>query len=190
NSHPAERDCFYHVNLVHNYITGLDPNFTNIDYSMPCVVNIDEYCSAFWDGYGINFFTASVGCYNTGQMPSAVYHEYGHGINARFYEQMGSQLGMINGATDEGLADVTSCLIEDMPQVGRGYYGPGTFVRDLDNDNRYPEDFVDEVHLDGLIIGGAFWDLRMATSLELARELSHFARYGLPDDTNAGRAFA
>ena len=58
NSHPAERDAFYHTNLIHNFITTLDPNFTTINYEMPCAVNIDQNCNAFWDGTGINFFSA------------------------------------------------------------------------------------------------------------------------------------
>jgi hypothetical protein len=35
NSHPAERDAFYHTNIIHNFITTLDPGFTQINYSMP-----------------------------------------------------------------------------------------------------------------------------------------------------------
>jgi hypothetical protein len=81
NSHPAERDAFYHTNIIHNFITTLDPGFTQINYSMPCAVNISQTCNAFWNGVGINFFLAGGGCPNTGQMPSVVYHEYGHGIN-------------------------------------------------------------------------------------------------------------
>ncbi|MEK9138268.1 MAG: T9SS type A sorting domain-containing protein, partial [Bacteroidota bacterium] len=46
-----------------------------------------------------------------------------------------------------------------------------------------------QVHNDGLIIGGAFWDLRVATSLATARYLSHFAKYGTPDDADLGTAY-
>lgn len=190
NSHPAERDAFYHANVIHRYVTGLDPNFTAINYSMPCAVNINDVCNAFWDGTGINFFLAGGGCQNTAQMSSVVYHEYGHGINDKLYQQLGSPQGMINGATHEGLADVVAALLMDEPRVGLGFTGPGSFLRTLQNSNRYPEDNVGEVHEDGLIIGGAFWDLRMATSLQTARFLSHFAMYGRPDDPDNGLAFS
>lgn len=190
NSHPAERDAFFHTNLIHNFITTLDPAFTNINYSMPCAVNIADVCNAFWNGTGINFFLAGGGCPNTGQMPSVVYHEYGHGINDKLYQQAGSSQGMINGATHEGMADVVAALIEDTPDVGRGFTGVGTVLRSLDNTNRYPESISGSVHQDGLIIGGAFWDLRVATDLQTARELSHFAKWGIPDDPNTGLAFS
>ena len=190
NSHPAERDAFYHTNLIHNFITTLDPNFTTINYEMPCAVNIADVCNAFWDGNGINFFSAGGGCPNTGQMASVVYHEYGHGINDRFYEENGSPDGVINGAVHEGMADVVAALIEDWPGVGRGFFGvPGQPLRNLDNTNSYPDDISGEVHHDGLIIGGAFWDLRLNTDLVTAQYLHHYAMYGTPDDFNTGIAY-
>lgn len=191
NSHPAERDAFYHTNLIHNFITTLDPNFTTINYEMPCAVNIAQTCNAFWDGIGINFFLAGGGCPNTAQIASVVYHEYGHGINDRFYEENGSPDGMLNGASHEGMAFVVAALIEDWPGVFRGFLGvPGEPLRNLDNTNRYPDDIVGQVHNDGLIIGGAFWDLRLNTDLATAKYLHHYAMYGLPDDFNTGIAFS
>ncbi len=190
DSHPAERDAFYHGNFIHRFVTTLDTQFTLINYSMPCVVNINNTCNAFWDGTGVNFFLAGNGCPNTGQMPSVVYHEYGHGINDKLYQQAGSPNGMINGATHEGMADVAAAMIEDDYRVGRGFFGPGTFLRSLLNNNRYPDDISGEVHNDGLIIGGAFWDLRVLTSLSTMQTLSHFAKWGTPDDLNTGVAFS
>jgi len=190
NSHDAERDAFYHVNVIHNFITDLDPTLTYLNYSMPCAVNINSTCNAYWDGTGINFFAAGGGCPNTGQMPSVIYHEYGHGINDKLYQQAGSGFGMINGATHEGMADVIAALIEDDPGVGRGFFGAGSVLRNLVNTNRYPDDISGEVHYDGLIIGGAFWDLRQLTSLQTAHNLAHFSKWGLPDDANTGIAFS
>lgn len=190
NSHPAERDAFYHVNRIHDFITHLDPNFTFLNYSMPCKVNINNFCNAFWDGNGINFFNEGGGCPNMAQCPSVIYHEYGHGINDKLYQQLGSPAGMINGATHEGLADVSSAMMEDTPHIGWGFFGPGTFLRNLNNNNTYPDDITGEPHHDGLIIAGALWDLRVATSLETFRYLSHFAKYGLPDDLDTGIAFS
>ncbi|RMG69260.1 MAG: T9SS C-terminal target domain-containing protein [Calditrichaeota bacterium] len=189
-SHPAERDAFYHVNIAHRYVTTLDTGFTTINYSMPCRVNISDVCNAFWDGNGVNFFQAGGGCPNTGQMPSVVYHEYGHGVNDRLYEQLGSTFGMVNAAVHEGTADVLSAMIEDDPRIGRGFFGPGTHLRNVQNTNRYPDDVSGDPHITGLILAGAFWDIRLSTDLATARYLSHFAKHGLPDDPNDGIAFS
>jgi hypothetical protein len=190
DSHPAERDGFFHTNFIHDFITGLDPSFTLINYSMPCAVNINSTCNAFWDGYGINFFDEGGGCPNTAQMPDVVYHEYGHGINDKLYQQAGSGFGMINGATHEGMADVAASVIVDDSRVGRGFFGPGTVLRDLDNTAHYPENVSGDPHITGLIIGGAFWDLRESTDLETYRHLTHFAKWGTPDDLDDGTAFS
>ena len=190
NAHPAERDGFFHTNIIHDFITALDPQFTDITYSMPCAVNINQTCNAFWDGNGINFFREGDGCPNTAQMADVVYHEYGHGINDRLYEQLGRSFGMINGATHEGMADVAAAMILDDPRIGRGFFGPGTMLRSILNSNAYPGSVSSDPHVTGLILAGAFWDLRVATSLETMRLLSHFAKYGLPDDPNDGIAFS
>jgi len=190
NAHPAERDGFFHTNVIHDFITTLDSQFTEISYSMPCVVNINQTCNAFWNGTGINFFREGGGCPNTAQMPDVVYHEYGHGINDKLYEQLGRSFGMINGATHEGMADVAASVILDDPRVGRGFFGPGTILRSIWNNNTYPANVSSDPHITGLILAGAFWDIRVATSLETMRMLSHFAKYGLPDDPNDGVAFS
>ncbi len=194
NSHAAERDAFFHVNFIRNHLKQLDSGFIGMDYSVPATVNInDGACNAYWDGNGLGFFVAGdLGngqqCANLAQSPSVVYHEYGHGVNDKLYQQAGKE-GMINGATHEGMADVVAAMIQDEHRVGIDELGPGTQIRDLKNTKRYPEDAVGQVHADGEIIGGAFWDLREATSLATAERLSHFAKYGTPDDEDTGIAF-
>jgi len=198
NSDASERDAFYHINLVHDFQKALDANFTGMDYSMPAKVNLTfAACNAFWDGTGVNFFAAgTVGpsgqgseCPSFAQVPGIVYHEYGHGINDKFYQQQGVPSGMINSAVHEGMSDVISAFILDESIVGESVIPGIPFTRLLKNTLRYPEDIKDEGHWDGQILAGAFWDIREATSLELAKRLSNDARYGIPDDPDTGVAF-
>ena len=188
NSHDGERDGFANVNFVHDYIKTLDPGLTGLDYVVPCAVNINSTCNAFWDGTGVNFYAAGGGCPNTATMPDVVYHEYGHGVNDKLYIQAGSPTGMDNGALHEGMADVLAAMIQDTPHMGKGFFGPGTVLRELANTKHWPEDESSDPHMTGLIIGGAFWDLRVAAGLTLASRLSHFAKYGTPDDPDDGVA--
>src|SRR6185503_16521760 len=91
----------------------------------------------------------------------------------------------------EGMADVLAAMIQDDPDGGKGFFGPGTILRSLDNTRRWPEDANPaDPHITGLIIGGAFWDLRRSAGLDVAARLSHFAMYGLPDDPEAGVAMS
>ncbi|MFA7330825.1 MAG: T9SS type A sorting domain-containing protein [Candidatus Delongbacteria bacterium] len=179
----VELDAYHHTTRVHDFITDMDPSFTGLDEPLTVRVNIAETCNAYWDGSSINFFQEGGGCPNTGRVAGVVYHEYGHGINDRQYRQAGAPWGMTNGAMHEGLADVTSIYLQD-----EHYVAPGWNIRELDNDQRYPEDIQGEVHYDGEIIGGAMYDLRQALGLEAVRPLHHFARWGTPDDADLGRA--
>ncbi|NNM33386.1 MAG: T9SS type A sorting domain-containing protein [Gemmatimonadetes bacterium] len=190
-SHFSERMGFYHTNQAHDWIKDIDPNFTDIDYSMPCVVlDTGDECNAFWNGVGITFFAASATCRSIANLPDVVYHEYGHGINDKLYEQAGSPFGLTNGALHEGLADVVATLMQDDPELGQGFFlSTNTGIRNVDNTNTFPFDVAGQVHNDGLIIGGAFWDLRLLVGNATAADLHHFARYGLPQHANLRLAY-
>jgi len=179
----VELDCYHHTTRVHDFITDMDPSFTWLNEPLPVRVNINQTCNAYWDGYSINFFREGGGCPNTGQVAGVVYHEYGHGINDRQYRQAGAPWGMTSGAMHEGLADVTAIYLQD-----ESFVSPGWLIRNLDNNNRYPEDIINQVHYDGMILGGAMYDMRESLGLETVRPLHHFARWGLPDDPDLGRA--
>ncbi len=186
----AERDAYYHVNRVHAFIKGVDPTFTGMDYAVPTRVNVNSTCNAFWDGVGVNFFRAGAGCVNTGTIADVIYHEYGHGINDNMYVAAGSPNGMLNAALHEGMADVNAAFLQDDPNIGKGFFGPGTTLRHLVNTARWPDNESGDPHATGLIIGGAFWDLRQSIGITLATHLEHFAKYGKPDDPDDGVAFS
>jgi Zn-dependent metalloprotease len=171
-----ERNGYYHTNVVHDFIKALDPGFTDLDFPLPCNVNINQTCNAFWDGNSINFYRAGGGCENTGEIADVIYHEYGHGITDFLYRPSSP-----SGAQHEGWSDYTAATITNQPLIGRGFYGEGTYIRSVDNNMRYPEDWTGEPHNDGLIIAGALWDLREALDprVSYCDTLFHFARYGL-----------
>ena len=189
-SHDAERDAFYHGNIAHAHAKLLDPSLTGLDYPLPLIVNYPyAHCNAVWTGNAIYLFSAGQGCVNTATMPSVLYHEYGHAVNDRVYEGDGIAEGMLNGSLQEAMADVYAAFLTDTPEAGGGFYGPGTYIRSVNNRQRWPEDRVTDIHVTGQIIGGAFWDLRRAVGLSVAERLSHQAKHGHPDDGHDFVAF-
>ena len=120
-------------------------------------VNHSEHCNAYWDGDSINFFTAGESngkkCANTGLIADVVYHEWGHGLD----ENTG---GIDDGALSEGFGDAMSLLFTDDSRIGVDFlpveHKP---VRDLSVLRKFPDDVRDEVHADGLIVGGAWYDM-------------------------------
>jgi hypothetical protein len=183
NSHPAERDVFYHVNLARDVVTAIDPGFLDVDYEMPANVNLAQTCNAYWDGYAVNFFASGGGCENTGQIADVIYHEYGHGITQFAYAPVSP-----DGAMHEGFSDYYAATITDQPLIGRGFFGPGTHLRTCDNDRQWPApECGGESHCVGEVMAGCLWHMRQnligaigdhAAAVDLSDHLFHFARYG------------
>ena len=174
-----ERDAFYHINLAHDFLRTLDPNFTN-DGQATANVNAGGSCGAFTFGSTMIFLSAGA-CPAAGTFPDILYHEYGHVVNDRFYLQVSGN-PMMNGAMHEATADLLAAFIRDDPGIAVGLVGPGVPLRTLAGDAHWPEYESPDLHTTGLILAQSFWDLRQSAGLALATRLYHFAQYGVPDD--------
>ena len=176
-----ERSAYYHVNVVHDYMKTIFPSFTSLDN--PMQTNVDEQgsCNANYGGGSINFFAEGNGCHSMAKIGDVVYHEYGHGINDYRY----GNNGMWNGALNEGYADVWGLSITQNPILGLGMSltDPNDFVRRYDiNKKIYPQDLTGEVHADGEIIAGAWWDTYLGfNNMSQMMDLFKYTYDGAPD---------
>jgi Secretion system C-terminal sorting domain/Thermolysin metallopeptidase, catalytic domain/Peptidase propeptide and YPEB domain len=147
------------VNRIHDYMKSKFPTFTTLDISMPTNINLTNgTCNAFYNGNSVNFYAAGGGCSNIANVADVVYHEYGHGINDQFYSTFGGSFN--NGGMNEGYADVWALGLTQSPILGTGFFpAQSGFVRRYDiNKKVYPADLSGEVHADGEIIAGSWWD--------------------------------
>ena len=152
----AQMNAMTSVTFIHDFIKTIAPNLTVMDIQVPTNVNINNTCNAYANlgsSPSLNFYRLGGGCANSAYA-SVIYHEYGHLITDR-----------IPGGPDdsdyhEGMSDVVSTLIENSPCLGPDFFGQGTgCLRDLDATNQqYP--CTGDGHVCGLVIGGAFWDMR------------------------------
>lgn len=159
NTDLKQRTTYNSINDVHDYMKSKYPSFTGLDYPLTANVDVAGSCNAFYDGSSVNFFAAGGGCNATSLVVDVCYHEYGHAINDKFYQSIGFSFD--NGAMGEGYADLWALGITASPILGIGFFDndPNGFVRRYDIDKKvYPQDLVGEVHADGEIIAGAFWD--------------------------------
>ncbi len=194
NSVASERNTFYHMNLVRDWSRALDssPNNSRLDVQIPGLVEIDNTCNAFFDGKGVNFFQSSLQCGNTGEIASVIHHEMGHGIHIWLTQKLTGR-GPSNGALKEAIADMTTNLLLDDPRIGVGFLkgqANDGIIRNSNNTLRYPEDVVNEIHDDGMILTGAVWDVRKEIGLQATARLYHDAMYGTPDGAALGVALA
>lgn len=155
---------YYHANRAHEFMKQFYPNgsgFTGLDVSLPTIVDISSStgCNAFYNGTSINFFEENSSCNSFANVNDVVYHEYGHGINGRFYAYIKGSGGMVNGGLNEGYADIWAMGITKDPVLGRNAFKSGGSIRTYNTPAKvYPMDRNSEVHANGEIIAGAWWD--------------------------------
>ncbi len=199
NSHLTERNAFYHLNVVKEFIRSIDPSsdLSDLDNQLIAYVQYipldqSDSCNAMWNGGTLQFYKETFSCANPALIADVIYHEYGHAINEFYYQQRRGE-PMFNYALGEATADIVANMLRDSPEVAPGFYKGQPFngiLRTSDNTKKYPDDIVNEEHLDAMILTGAVWDMRKAIGIDAARTLTHFAKKGTPDGTNTGEAFA
>lgn len=172
-----QRTAYYHVSRIHNHATATLPGFTEMDFALPTRVDVTgDTCNAYYDGSSINFYAQSATCRALSLYGDVVYHEYGHGINDNYYQSQGSFFN--NGAMNEGYADVWALTLTENPIMTLGYqFGyPESNIRRYDAAPKvYPIDLVGEVHRDGEIIAGAWWDTYRLLGWDMPLTLQLFA---------------
>ena len=190
-----ELSAYKSVNRIHDHCKFWMPNFTGMDFQLPTNIDLTSGdCNAFYDGSSINFYAIGNGCNATSLLADVVFHEYGHGINDNYYQSLGSFF--FNGAIGEGYADYWGISLIDNPVVGIGFYTDNQDgIRRYDTERKvYPQDLVGEVHADGEIIMGAWYDthLLMGGDWNATMPLFVEAYAGLQAETadgNEGEAF-
>lgn len=178
---------YFHVNEVHDFMKSKLPTFTAMDNPLTTRIDrTDGSCNAFYNGSSINFYTTNSGCNALSKVNTVIYHEYGHGISNVFYNAQGANFS--NGGLGEGNSDVWAMFINDGPIVGQGFNvnSPNSNIRRYDvNPKIFPQDLVGQVHADGEIIAGCWWDTyQYWGSLDSVSSLFAQAQYGLANGPN------
>ncbi|MFH0860900.1 MAG: hypothetical protein V1921_06830 [Candidatus Altiarchaeota archaeon] len=170
-----ESNMFYHINLIHDFYTSGAPfNITSMSYRMNATVEHQTgYCNAYYTGnsesmlFGAGNLSAS--CENLALFSDVIYHEYTHGVVDHIYPVNFPYIDE-TGAMNEGWADYFACTINNnSPQAEEAL--PSSSIRDLNNTDKFLDDWINEVHVDSTQISGARWDVRGALGKETADAL-------------------
>lgn len=186
NSDVAERNAFWAVNAVHDYVRRVDTALVHLDKVITVNVNrTDATCNAYFSpqDLSLNFLYQSGSCANTALIPDVIYHEFGHRVNqVRYTDATGNSI--VDGSLDEGFADLNSAFMRDNAIIGKDFTGANTYLRNLSNTNSWPKDLNIDIHATGLIVAGAIWDLRKTIGHDAAEHLFHMMSHLAPDGTN------
>lgn len=190
-----ELSAYKSVNRIHDHCKYWMPTFTGMDFQLPTNIDLTSGdCNAFYDGSSINFYALANGCNASSLVADVVFHEYGHGINDNYYQSLSSFF--VNGAMGEGYADYWAISCSNNPVLGVGFYVDNQDpIRRYDTERKvYPIDLIGEVHADGEIIMGAWWDTHLLLGSDWAVTMPIFlgAYAGLQAeaaDGNEGEAY-
>ena len=144
-----------HGHRVRDWLAQRWPSHSWLAGQIQADVDLDGACNAWYTGGTVNFLRAGSGCRNFGEIADVVYHEVGHGIH--HYIITG---GTFAGDVSEGSADYVSATLTGDPVLAPNAFDSGGYIRELDTDRRYPDDYVGQVHNDGLIWASFLWNLR------------------------------
>lgn len=162
----AEVNGYIHTDRVHNFVKSVNPVYP-VDIQLPVNVNVSGSCNAFYNGSSTNFYRAATTANSCPNMAysTVIYHEYGHFVVDRG--------GTGQGAYGEGMSDTIANLLVDHPWTGEDFRGPNTGpLRSAINNVTYPS--VDEIHIAGQIVSGAFWN----TLLQMDAAVGHAEALG------------
>jgi Zn-dependent metalloprotease len=194
NSNVKERSAYRSVQAIHDFQKFWMPNFDGMDFQLTTNIDVEGTCNAFYDGESINFFDLGGGCNASSLVADVCHHEYGHGINDFFYQSNGGFF--VNGAMGEGYADFWALSLNNNPLLGVGFNTADVEpIRRYDIDPKvYPTDLVGQVHADGEIIMGAWWDshLLMGADWNITMPIFVEAYSGMQAETangNEGEAY-
>ncbi len=148
----AEIDSYIFLHQVRDWGVEFAPEVGIVGNKVTSKVNINSNCNAYYDG-SVNFYSKGGGCNNTGRIADVNYHEWGHGFH--YYSL---ETGSYDGSLGEGAADTVSFLLTDDEVIAPYFMTSGSGIRNVADDRVYPDDWVGEVHYDGLIFAGAVWD--------------------------------
>ncbi len=149
----AQIDSYIFLHHVRDWALETAPEVRVSTEDLRSNVNLDSTCNAYYDG-NVNFYQRGNGCNNTGRIADVNYHEWGHGFH--YYSL---EAGVFDGSISEGIGDIIAALQTDDPVLAPFFSTNGSGIREMESDRVYPDDWIGEVHYDGLIFAGAVWDL-------------------------------
>ncbi len=166
----AQVNAFRQITAARSFVARHDPVSPVLSQTFLARVNVKSLpCNGLYGGGLFEFGVAAGDCRNAAYS-TVIHHEFAHAIIDSVYGGIGPTASL-----NEGLADSFTVLVNRDPRIAREFR-PGEGGRDVSvADCRWPEDADADPHVEGLIVSGAWWDLR--------EELAH-------SEGTAGEAYA
>ena len=128
---------------------------------------LDGHCNSYYENSTVNLFSAGnskgMDCGDMSTVNDVIMHEWGHGLDDYTGPGSNNGGGITDAAFSEAIGDITSMMYTGDNKLAPGFFSsqPDKELRNLDNKRVYnPNQAPAEIHIQGTIVGGAFWDMR------------------------------
>ena len=150
----AQINVLRHVAAARAFVEAYDPAHPVLARSFIARVGVgDLSCSAVYGGGVFEFGAAGIACPDMAYS-TVIHHEFAHALIDSLYGTPPES------ALEEGLADSFTVLMNGDPRIATGPPGTG-LGRDVSAGcHRWPDDAGGDPYRTGLIVAGAWWDLR------------------------------
>jgi len=157
----SQVNAFRHIELARKFVQLYDPGNPVLLKRFLVRVNVPDLpCNGAYGAGVFAFGSSSEICPNPAYS-TVIHHEFGHAVLDEVYSGTTGP----TTALAEGLADSFTVLLNADPRIARGLRN-GEPGRDASKLYRWPEDMTREEHVAGLIVAGAWWDLRERLTAE------------------------
>ncbi|MCX6124641.1 MAG: M36 family metallopeptidase, partial [Proteobacteria bacterium] len=138
-----------------------DANTGYFRKTLDVTTRISGKCNAYYQSRTLKFFQQNEGCADMATVNDVVMHEWGHGLDDHTGPGQTGGGGITDGAFSEGIGDIVAFTYSGQNKMAMGFFtnDPTKYLRNAVNTLRYNGTQM-EIHKEGTIIGGAFWELR------------------------------
>lgn len=147
--------------FTQQFLSNSDTGY--FDQRLAVTSQLSGHCNSYYQDATLNLFSAGNGCGDMTTVNDVVMHEWAHGLDDYTGPGSNGGGGITDAAFSEAIGDVTSMMYTGDNKLGVGFFtaNPDKELRNLNNKRVYnPNLEPAEIHIQGTIVGGAFWEMR------------------------------
>ena len=184
SSHYDEVMVYYHITEMTAYLKSIGVDL-KLQKPTTATVHYNDDDNSFYSPARKELFFGDGGVPDSADA-DIILHEFGHAIVDHLSGLEGGW-GSQGSAMHEGYGDYVAASFFNDPEIGEwdsSAYTEDGFLRNVNNQKRFPEDMTNNGHDDGEIWSGTLWDLFQTLGKEVSDRLVYHSLRFLPQDAN------
>ena len=184
STHYDEVMVYYHITEMTAYLKSIGVDL-NLKKPTVATVHYNDDDNSFYSPARKELFFGDGGVPDSADA-DIILHEFGHAIVDHLSGLEGGW-GSQGSAMHEGYGDYVAASFFNDPEIGEwdsSAYTEDGFLRNVNNQKKFPDDMTHNGHDDGEIWSGTLWDLYQTVGKDVSDRLVYHSLRFLPQDAN------